>query len=339
MLDYSTLRSALADMGEPEYRARQAYRAVARNLVTSFDQITVLPASLREGLSARLDVSELEAVTSSVSGDGETEKTMFTARDGALVEAVAIRSGKRTTVCVSSQVGCAVGCPFCASGRRGLTRDLTAAEIADQVAHFERLTRAEGRRVTNVVVMGMGEPFHNYDATLAACRLLNDGEGLAIGARSIAVSTAGVVPGIAKFADEPEQFNLAVSLHAATDGVRDRLVPLNRTYPIAEVIDACRRYLDLTGRKIMFEYVLLPGVNDGAEQVDALVQLLRRPLCHVNVIGLNETDGGFVAPSEAEVRRFAGRLRAAGLSCTARRSPGGDIAAACGQLATRSASG
>ena len=333
MLDYSTLRSTLADLGEPEYRARQAYHAVARNLVSSFDQITALPASLREALAARLDVSELSELATSLSRDGETVKTLFAARDGALVEAVAIRSGRRTTVCVSSQVGCAVGCAFCASGRGGLSRDLSAAEIADQVVHFERVARREGRRVTNVVVMGMGEPFHNYDATLAACRLVNDGDGLAVGARSIAVSTAGVVPGILRFAAEPEQFNLAVSLHAATDEVRDRLVPLNRTYPLAAVLDACRRYVDRTGRKLMFEYVLLPGANDGPEQVDALVRLLRGPLYHVNVIALNETDGRFPVPSRAAVREFAGRLRSAGLACTVRRSPGADIAAACGQLA------
>jgi 23S rRNA (adenine2503-C2)-methyltransferase len=235
MLDYHALRAALADLGEPEYRARQAYEAVTQSLVTSFDQMTVLPASVRAALGERMTVLALTERRTQVASGGAAVKTLLTARDDAPVEAVLLRSGRRATVCVSSQVGCSVGCPFCASGRLGLRRNLAAEEIVDQVLHFARRLRGDGRRVTNVVVMGMGEPFHNYDETLRACRLLNDRAGFGLAARAISVSTAGVVPGIGRFAKEDEQFNLAVSLHAATDELRDRLVPLNRTYPLGEL--------------------------------------------------------------------------------------------------------
>jgi 23S rRNA (adenine2503-C2)-methyltransferase len=352
MLDYPAIRSVLAELGEPEYRARQTYEAVTRSLVTSFDQITVLPASLRTVLAARLTVTDLTERTTLADRRGAAEKTLFEAQDGALVEAVLLHSRRRSTVCVSSQVGCSVGCPFCASGRGGLRRDLTAGEIVDQVLHFARRLRAEQRRVTNVVVMGMGEPFHNYDATLRACRLLNDGDGFGLAARAISVSTSGVVPGIGRFAAEDEQFNLAVSLHAATDALRDRLVPLNRRYPLDELFDACAGYVQRTHRKLLFEYVLLRGVNDGEDQVAALARRLRRPLYHLNLIAYNSTTpraadggeacaaeeragGGFAAPTAAQTAAFAQRLRAAGVACTVRRSPGADIDAACGQLALR----
>jgi 23S rRNA (adenine2503-C2)-methyltransferase len=242
----------------------------------------------------------------------------------------------RATVCVSTQVGCAVGCAFCASGRLGLRRDLTAEEIMDQVLHFARVLRDDGgRRVTNVVFMGMGEPFHNYDQTLRACGLLNDPKGFGLAARSISVSTVGVVPGIDRFAAEPLQFNLAVSLHAATDELRDRLVPLNKTYPLETVLAACERYVTVTRRKLLFEYVVLRGVNDTPAQVTALAQRLRRPLYHLNLIAYNETGGAFARPAPGEVEALRARLERAGVSVTVRHSPGGDIEAACGQLALR----
>jgi 23S rRNA (adenine2503-C2)-methyltransferase len=246
-----------------------------------------------------------------------------------------MRYSTRATVCVSTQVGCAVGCAFCASGRLGLRRDLSAEEMIDQVFHFARSLRAEGRRVTNVVFMGMGEPFHNYDETLRACRLLNDESGFGLAARSISVSTVGVVPGIDRFAAEPLQFNLAVSLHAATDELRDRLVPLNRTYPLDEVLAACARYVRRTHRKVMFEYVVLRGVNDTDEQAEALARRVRPPHYHVNLIAYNDTGGRFARPRAADLSAFQARLEEAGVSCTVRRSPGADIEAACGQLALR----
>ncbi len=335
MLDYSAVLAALAELGEPEYRARQAYEAVTRSFVTSFDQMTALPASLRCALAERLTVLDLHERRTLTTQRGGAEKTLFEAHDGAPVEAVLLRRGRRATVCVSSQVGCSVGCPFCASGRLGLRRDLSAEEIVDQVLYFARRLAEQERRVTNVVVMGMGEPFHNYDETLRACRLLNDRAGFGLAARGISVSTSGVLPGIGRFAAEDEQFNLAVSLHAATNELRDRLVPLNRRYPLDVLLPACADYVRRTRRKLLFEYVLLKGVNDGPDQVAALAERLRRPLYHLNVIAYNATGGGFVAPSATETAAFAERVRAAGVACTVRRSPGAEIDAACGQLALR----
>lgn len=336
MLDPDIIATTLADLGEPSYRARQVYEALTRGLVTDFGAVTTLPLGLREKLAARLAAVSLTEVETRVAPGNTASKTLFTTADGHPVEAVLMLVAERATVCVSTQVGCAVGCAFCASGRLGLRRDLTAEEMVDQVLHFSRLLRADGdRRVTNVVFMGMGEPFHNYDQTLRACRLLNDEAGFGLAARAISVSTVGVVPGIDRFAAEPLQANLAVSLHAATDEVRDRLVPLNRTWPLDAVFAACARYVARTRRKLMFEYVMLRGVNDTPAQAQALAQRLRRPLYHLNLIAYNETGGEFSRPAQGEIAAFHARLEAAGVSCTVRRSPGGEIEAACGQLALR----
>jgi 23S rRNA (adenine2503-C2)-methyltransferase len=333
MIERQAISAVLDELGEPPYRLRQVYEALTRGLVTDFDSVTTLSLPLRRALARRLRPLSLDVVETRVARDGTARKTLFVAADGALVEAVLMIYPGRATVCVSTQVGCAVGCVFCASGRSGLRRDLEAEEIVDQVFHFARLLRDDGRRVTNVVFMGMGEPFHNYDETLRACRVLNDEEGFALAARAISVSTIGVVPGIDRFAEEPTQFNLAVSLHAGTDALRDRLVPLNRVYPLDEVFAACERYVCRTHRKVMFEYVLLRGINDTEDQVQALARRLR-PMCqHLNVIAYNETGGGHVRPRTVEIAAFRTRLKAAGVDCTVRRSPGAGIDAACGQLA------
>jgi len=336
VLDPDVIAATLAELGQPAYRARQVYEALTRGLVTDFAAVTTLPLPLREELARRLTLLSLTAVETRAAATGSARKTLFQTADGHPVEAVLMLVAGRATVCVSTQVGCAVGCTFCASGRLGLRRDLTAEEIVDQVLHFARVLRDEGdRRVTNVVFMGMGEPFHNYDQTLRACRLLNDPGGFGLAARAISVSTVGVVPGIDRFAAEPLQLNLAVSLHAATDELRDRLVPLNRIYPLDAVFAACERYVRATRRKLLFEYVVLRGVNDTPAQVTALAQRLRRPLFHLNLIAYNETGGEFSRPEPGEVEALRARLERAGVSVTVRRSPGGDIAAACGQLALR----
>lgn len=336
MLDYSTVAKALADMGAPSYRTDQVYRALTRELITDFGQITTLPEAVRTALGERLNAVQIDEALTLGSRDGTALKTAFRARsDGSPIEAVLTRLGGRASVCVSSQVGCAVGCAFCASGRAGLVRNLSAEEMVDQVLHFARRLRAEGKRVTNVVVMGMGEPFQNYEQTLLACRLLNDPRGFGLAARSISVSTAGVVPGIYRFAREPLQLNLAVSLHAATDDLRDRLVPLNRTYPLKTLFAACAHYVEQTRRKLLFEYVVLEGVNDGAPQVHALAEQLRRPLYHLNLIAFNETGGGFRRPSPRRLAALREDLERRGVSVTVRRSPGADVEAACGQLALR----
>ena len=330
------IEEAVASLGEPPFRARQVYEAITRGLVTDFSAISTLPVRLRKALAARLQPVTIEEVETRVTRRGDARKTLFVTADGQPVEAVLMTPPRRATVCVSSQIGCAVGCAFCASGRLGLRRDLSAEEMVDQVLAAQRALKPEGRHVTNVVFMGMGEPFHNYDETLRACRLLNDPAGFGLAARAISVSTAGVVPGIERFAREPLQLNLAVSLHAGTDVLRDRLVPLNRRYPLDAVFTACERYVARTRRKLLFEYVVLEGVNDTAEQVEALARRLRRPLFHLNLIAYNETGGPFRRPRPGALSAFRGRLEAAGVRCTVRRSPGDDIKAACGQLALRS---
>jgi len=335
VIERAVIERTVAGLGEPPFRARQVYEALTRGLATDFGAMTVLPRRLREELAARLRPVSLTEVETRVANRGDARKTLFVTDDGHPVEAVLMTYARRATVCVSSQVGCAVGCAFCASGRLGLRRDLTAAEMVDQVLAAERALRPEGRRVTNVVVMGMGEPFHNYDETLRACRLLNDPAGFGLAARAISVSTAGVVPGIERFAAEPLQLNLAVSLHAATDALRDELVPLNRRYPLDALFAACETYVARTRRKLFFEYVVLAGVNDTAEQATALGRRLRRPLYHLNLIAYNEAGGPFERPAREALAAFRSGLEARGVKCTVRRSPGVEIEAACGQLALR----
>jgi 23S rRNA (adenine2503-C2)-methyltransferase len=335
VIERAVIEQTIAELGEPPFRARQVYAALTRDLATGFADMTTLPRRLREQLAVRLRPVSLDEVETRVSRRGDALKTLFVTADGHPVEAVLMTYARSATVCVSSQVGCAVGCPFCASGRLGLRRDLTAEEMVDQALAAQRALRPEGRRLTNVVVMGMGEPFHNYDATLRACRVLNDPDGFALAARAMSVSTAGVVPGIERFAAEPLQLNLAVSLHAATDDLRDTLVPLNRQYPLDALFAACETYVKRTRRKLFFEYVVLAGVNDTPEQAKALVARLRRPLYHLNLIAYNQAGGRFARPSREALEEFRSRIEAGGLRCTVRRSPGDDIEAACGQLALR----
>jgi 23S rRNA (adenine2503-C2)-methyltransferase len=339
MIDPAVLRVTMADLGQPPYRATQVYQALTRGLVTEFAAIGVLPASLRSALVDRLQPLTLTPVEARSTATGDASKTLFQTHDGRAVEAVLMVYRQRATVCVSSQVGCSVRCAFCASGARGLVRSLSAEEMVDQVLHYARELRDVGRKITNVVFMGMGEPFLNYDETLRACRLLSDPEGFGLGARGVSVSTAGVVPALRRFTDEESQINLAVSLHAATDALRDRLVPLNRRYPLDVLLAACADYVARRRRKLFFEYVVLAGVNDGDDQVRALAQRLGRPLHHLNLIAYNETGGEFARPRARELAALRDRLTAAGVSCTVRRSPGGEIEAACGQLAGAPMSG
>jgi 23S rRNA (adenine2503-C2)-methyltransferase len=339
MIERSVIDRAIVDLGEPPFRGRQVYEALTRGLATDFAAMTTLPRRVREELALRLRPVSLEEVETRRSRRGDAQKTLFVTADGHPVEAVLMTHARRATVCVSSQVGCAVGCPFCASGRLGLRRDLTAEEMVDQVLAGARALRSTGKHVTNVVVMGMGEPFHNYDQTLRACRLLNDPDGFALGARAISVSTAGVVPGIERFAGEPLQLNLAVSLHAATDALRDTLVPLNGRYPLDALFAACESYVARTRRKLLFEYVVLAGVNDTAGQAAALAVRLRRPLYHLNLIAYNQSGARFARPARDALEAFRSRLTAGGVKCTVRRSPGDDIEAACGQLALRRSTG
>jgi len=332
------LEERLRGLDAPAYRARQVFEWAYRHLAADYAAMTTLPAALRADLDATLPVTTLATVRELTADDGDTIKTLYRTGDGQLVETVLMLYPERATVCVSCQVGCAVGCAFCATGLGGLTRNLSAGEMVAQVVGAARRARELGRTLTNIVMMGMGEPLHNYAATMKMVAILHDPHGLNFGARRITISTSGVVPRIDALAAEPYQLNLAVSLHAPNDVLRDRLVPLNRRYPIGELLAACRRYGDKTGRRVSFEYALMAGINDGDEIAEELAALLRGSgiLCHVNVIPLNPVDVlPYERPDPAGIERFAGILRAGGIPTTVRYSRGLDIAAACGQLRAR----
>jgi 23S rRNA (adenine2503-C2)-methyltransferase len=329
------LEERLAALGAPAYRARQLFAGAYRRLATDYAELTDLPAALRAELAASLPPTTLAPVREVEADDGETVKTLYRTFDGQFVETVLMFYPDRVTVCVSCQVGCAVGCAFCATGLGGLTRNLTVGEMVAQVVGAARLARARGRSLTNLVMMGMGEPLQNYAATMKLVEILHDPAGLDFGARRITISTSGVVPKIDALAAEPYQVNLAVSLHAPDDALRDRLVPLNRRYPVAELMAACRRYVAATGRRVSFEYALMAGINDSHETAQALGALLRESgvLCHVNLIPLNPVDVlPYARPTQTGIDRFAATLRAAGVPTTVRYSRGVEIAAACGQL-------
>ena len=336
-MDFNRVQSLLEEWGEPRYRATQVYRAATRQLEFDYRELTDLPLGLRSRLTEAEPMLELDRRELQTSSDG-TLKTRFETRDGFPVEAVALRHRNRRTVCVSSQSGCPLACTFCATGSMGLGRNLRAGEITEQVLVMARLLRDRGEKVSNVVMMGMGEPFLNYDAVLAACRTLNDPDGFALGARQIAISTAGWIPGIDRLADEPMQVKLALSLHAPTDELRRTLMPVNRRYPLAELMAACRRYREKTNRRIFVEYLLLDGVNDSDREAEQLAHLLGGGAgFHVNLIAYNPTGAGYTGSSQERVAGFAQVLASHGVKASYRRSHGKDIAAACGQLAVEGA--
>jgi 23S rRNA (adenine2503-C2)-methyltransferase len=331
-MDFPQLRAFLTDRGLPAYRFRQVYACATRGLAQDYEEMTELPAELRRRLAAELPLRELAEAERRDAADG-TVKLRFTTRDGFPVESVGMQHAGRRTVCVSSQSGCPLACTFCATGDMGLGRNLTAGEISEQVLVLGRLLRDAGERVSNVVMMGMGEPFLNYDAVLEACRLLNDPDGFGLGARRIAISTAGWVPGIQRLAAEPLQVKLALSLHAPTDELRRTLMPVARRYPLAELMAACRGYRELTGRRVFIEYLLLDGVNDADGHAGQLARLLGPEGFHVNLIAYNPTAAGYRGSPPERVAAFAAVLAAHGLEASYRRSHGDDIKAACGQLA------
>jgi 23S rRNA (adenine2503-C2)-methyltransferase len=317
------------------YRLTQLYRAATKELVDTLADVTTLPKELRSALAAEgFGLASVEPAVIAHSQDKQTIKGLFRLTDGNEVEAVLMQHhGERNTVCISSQAGCAYACAFCSTGQAGFTRHLGATEIFDQARYFARLLHGQGRKITNVVFMGMGEPFHNYAAVMDAVRLLNDAHGFGLGHRHITISTVGIVPQIDAFADEGIQVNLAISLHAPTDEVRSSIMPVNRKWSIEELMAACRRYIAKTNRKIFFEYVMLDGVNDRPQDAQALALLMRGPLYHVNIIPYNSIPDGKLGPTGDErIRAFAAILEAKGVPCTVRTPMGRDIAAACGQL-------
>jgi 23S rRNA (adenine2503-C2)-methyltransferase len=317
------------------YRLRQLYRAATKELLGRPAEMTTLPKELRAALAERgVKFSAIAAVTLQHSQDAQTAKGLFRLHDGKDVEAVLMEHhGGRTTVCISSQAGCAFGCTFCSTGQAGFTRNLSAGEIFDQAWYFARDLAAREKRISNVVFMGMGEPFHNYEAVLTAVALLNDPQGFGLGHRHITISTVGLVDKIEAFADEHLQVNLAISLHAPTDELRSELMPVNRKFPLTLLMPACERYVAKTRRKIFFEYVMLDGVNDSPSCAHMLARLMRGRLYHVNLIPYNPTpDAPFSASPDARIWEFAAVLEAAGVPATVRHNMGRDIAAACGQL-------
>ena len=335
-LSKTELIATLAGFGEPSWRARQITDALWQPQVRSFADVTVLPASLRAGLAERLDFSAIAIDYSSEADGGETVKLLCRLGDGQTVEAVAMatpatgKSRRRATVCVSSQVGCAVGCPFCATGQMGLRRNCSPAEIVDQVraAASEFAKRGTGP-VTNVVFMGMGEPLSNCDHVVAALRILNADAGLS--ARRITVSTSGIIPGIERLTKEGLPVTLAISLHAADDDLRDRLVPVNKKYPLAALKSAATTYASTTGRRVTLEWCLIGGVNDSDEQAIGLRQIAHDLGAHVNIIPMNVISGSeWGPPSKKRTRRFLELL--SGVRVTIRDTRGSETDAACGQL-------
>ncbi len=335
-LTYPALQSWLASLGEPAYRAQQIHQWIYRALATDFAQMTNLPEKLQDKLAEAASIAALRPLAHLLSPDGQTEKVLFELSDGQTIEGVLMLYDARQTVCVSTQVGCPIGCPFCATGRSGFCRNLTSGEIVDQVLHFARLQQAKSLHITNVVLMGMGEPLLNYEAMWQAIETLHDARGFDLGARHFTISTAGVIPGIERLAQEALQVGLAVSLHAADDALRDQLLPLNKKYPLHELIPACRRYVEQTRRRITFEYALIDRVNDEPAQARQLVHLLKGMLCHVNLIPLNPGgDGPYTASPRPRVLAFQNELKRGGIANTLRVGRGVEIKAGCGELRSR----
>jgi 23S rRNA (adenine2503-C2)-methyltransferase len=333
----SELSTLVQSWGEPTYRARQIWEGLYHQFWQKPGEFTNLPISLRNQLESEWGSAPLRAVRTLNSSDGQTQKTLFELQDGFAMEAVLMSYRTRRTLCISTQVGCAMGCVFCATGQMGFKRHLSSGEIVAQVMHYARSLRAAGERVTNIVIMGMGEPFHNYDAVMAAIDRLGDPHGFNLGARRVTISTAGLVPGIRRFTAEKRQVNLAVSLHSAEDADRVSMMPINKRYPIDELLAACREYVQQTGRRITFEWALIDGINDGPDAARRLAARLKGLLCHVNAIPLNPTTGYAGSPtSPARAAAFRSVLERAGVPCTIRVRRGIDIRAGCGQLAVLS---
>ena len=332
------------ERGQPAYRARQLADAVWGGNATSAADARTLPAPLRHELDQAFRFDTVADTEIRLADGGLTEKALHRLSDGALVESVLMhypaRGGQRErhTLCISSQAGCAVGCPFCATGELGFTRDLETAEIVDQVRHAARSLAVGGKRLTNVVFMGMGEPLLNLDRVLESVDALNDKQRFGLGARHITVSTSGVVPGIRRLTALGPQFTLAISLHAARDALRDVLVPLNRRWPVAEVVDAARAHARATGRRVSYETTMISGVNDTQLDAEAMADLLRGDHAHVNLIPMNPVaHTPWVASPNDVIERFAATLKGAGIATTIRRNRGQEIGAACGQLAAERA--
>jgi 23S rRNA (adenine2503-C2)-methyltransferase len=335
-LQFEDLEDELRGLSQPGFRAKQIWEGIYQHLSSSWQDLSNLPKDLRQFLENRYTLETLSVLDVTNAQDDQSTKYLFSLHDGNYVESVILRSGDRITLCISTQSGCPVGCVFCATGKFGFYRDLTGGEIVEQVMYLSRLLFQQGEHVTNIVLMGMGEPFLNYEATLDAVKRFNDNSGLNIGARRITISTIGIPDKILKFAQESLQVNLAVSLHAPNDTLRRELVPLAAKIHISDLIHACRQYIKATNRRVTFEYVMVAGVNDQPQHAEELAALLNGMLCHVNLIGLNPTQHYTGrTPGYQAMKAFGNILLTHNIPTSIRNSQGSDIQAACGQLAGR----
>jgi len=335
LFDYTIkeLEELITGFGEPKFRAKQLYEWLYVKCATSFDEMSDLPKKFREKLKNETEITHLNPKIDLRSADKWTRKILFSLPDNSQIETVLMGYDKRRTVCISTQAGCALACTFCATGQGGLQRNISAGEIAEQVMFFEKVLKQKNDHLTNVVFMGMGEPFANYTQVMKAVAILTDDKGFNFGARRITISTVGLIPGIRKFMDEKLQVNLAVSLHAATDKLRDTMLPINKKYPLRELIPVCTEYTETTKRRLSFEWALIDDVNDTEEQARALVNLIRGTLCHVNLIPLNPTrDYKGRESKQNRIKAFREILDKAGITNTLRLRRGIDINAGCGQL-------
>lgn len=324
------LEEYILSLGEKKFHAKQIFKWIHREKVSSFDEMTDISKSLREKLKENSYILNLEIITVSSSKKDETKKFLIKLNDNNAIESVFMKYNHGNTICVSTEVGCKMGCKFCASTKNGFVRGLLASEIEAQIIAVERYTK---EKISNVVYMGIGEPLDNYDNVVKSIRLINCPMGLNIGARHISLSTCGIVPNIYRLADENIQATLSISLHQTTDEARRKIMPIANKYSIDELLEACRYYIKKTGRRISFEYALLAGQNDTNKVAMELVRLLRGMLAHVNIIPVNEIKNGeYKRPSEKSISMFMDTLNSCGIVTTVRRELGSDIDAACGQL-------
>lgn len=320
------------DLKQPKFRAKQIFTWLHKDRVTSFDDMTNLPQKLRDQLQQIATITTMKEVTRQVSTDG-TVKWLWELYDGSTIETVLMRHDYGNSVCVSTQVGCRMGCTFCASTLGGLVRNLSGGEVVEQLMNVQRFLDTEEARVSSVVLMGSGEPLENYDAAMKFIDIINDPNGLQIGARHITVSTSGLVPAIRRLADEQRQITLAISLHATRDDIRSALMPVNRAWGIDQLLDACKYYIQKTGRRISFEYALVGGQNDDLAHARELAGLLQNIDCHVNLIPVNYVpERNYTRTPLDQIKAFVKELQRLGVNATVRREKGHDIAAACGQL-------
>ncbi len=329
------LEEQLRPLSQPGFRLKQIQQGLYNKLYATFDELENIPKNLRAELDDRFLINPLSLERVVKSRDGNTEKVLFKCLDGSLIEAVLMRFEHRNSVCVSTQVGCPMGCVFCSTGQMGFQRNLSSGEILAQVIHFQRLLHTEGEAVRNIVYMGMGEPFLNYEQVSKSLDALSDPERLGIGSRKITVSTVGVLPKIPKFGADHPQVNLAISLHAANDELRSQLLPANRIYPLHALMKACREYIAATNRKLTFEYALIDNVNDSLNQAQEFAELVQGMLCIVNLIALNPSkDYPTPGSPRDQVEAFRQVLVDNGVQVTVRLRRGVEINAGCGQLAS-----